>query len=138
METTLMSNNVSQPAYLPACFLSCLSPSLPFFLLPDLAFLYTTFMLERERSRERREELKRRRIYTCIYNTYLLNPLSLLNVWHRNILQVRHCESTRFSSLQSLCTISHEKVLFGENAINQIKRWEIIWNVQNAFYTLHI
>ena len=45
---------------------------------------------------------------------------------YRNILQVGECEGTRFSSLQSLRIISHQKVLFRENAINQMKRWEIV------------
>ena len=109
--------NYALEYYQPACLPVFFPCSLPCFLLQDLVFLYPTFMLEREWSKERREELKRRitdthtHMCVCIY---------------RNILQVGECEGTRFSSLQSLRIISHQKVLFRENAINQMKRWEIV------------
>lgn len=98
-------------ASLPACFLSLFSPLLPSSRSGiSISHIHVGKGMIQGKARGI-EEKNNRYMCVCIY---------------RNILQVGECEGTRFSSLQSLRIISHQKVLFRENAINQMKRWEIV------------
>ena len=102
-------------ASLPACFLSLLSPLLPSSRSGiSISHIHVEKGMIQGKARgieEKNNTYTHTHTCVCIY---------------RNILQVGECEGTRFSSLQSLCIISHQKVLFREHAINQMKRWEIV------------
>jgi hypothetical protein len=74
IKAVFTSNNISHPASLPSFF--------PFLLLQNLVYLRSMLMLERERAKEseRKGEGRERKRIAYMLNTYILNPLQVLNV----------------------------------------------------------